>query len=74
MTQQLYLEDSYLKTCTALVTAVQGTVITLDKTIFYPVGGGQACDTGTLLANGTIYKVISVQKVSGALYHQVDRE
>lgn len=74
MTQQLYLEDSYLKTCTASVAAVQGTVITLDKTIFYPVGGGQACDTGTLLANGTIYKVISVQKVSGALYHQVDRE
>lgn len=74
MTQQLYLEDSYLKTCTASVAAVQGNVITLDKTIFYPTGGGQACDTGTLLANGTLYKVVSVQKVSGAIYHQVDRE
>ncbi len=74
MTKQLYLEDSYLKTCTASVTAVQGTVITLDQTIFYPVGGGQACDTGTLLANGEVYRVISVQKVSGEIYHQVDRE
>ncbi len=74
MTKQLFLEDSYLKTCAALVTAVQGTVITLDQTIFYPIGGGQACDTGTLLANGEVYKVISVQKVSGNIYHQVDRE
>src|SRR3989344_6271041 len=74
MTKQLYLEDSYLKICTALVSAVQGTVITLNQTIFYPIGGGQACDTGTLLANGEVYKVISVQKVSGAIYHQVDRE
>jgi len=74
MTKQLYLEDSYLKICTALVSAVQGTVITLDQTIFYPIGGGQACDTGTLLANGEVYKVISVQKVSGEIYHQVDRE
>src|SRR3989338_4044485 len=74
MTKQLYLEDSYLKICTALVSAVQGTVITLDQTIFYPIGGGQACDTGTLLANGEVYRVISVQKVSGEVYHQVDRE
>src|SRR3989344_2505553 len=74
MTKQLYLEDSYLKTCVALVTAVQGNIITLDQTIFYPIGGGQACDTGTLLANGEVYRVISVQKMSGQIYHQVDRE
>ncbi len=74
MTKQLYLENSYLKEGLALITAVQGTVITLDQTIFYPTGGGQACDTGALLANGQVYKVISVQKVSGEIYHQVDRE
>lgn len=74
MTKQLYLEDSYLKTCTALVTAVQGNIIMLDQTIFYPIGGGQACDTGTLLANGEVYRVISVQKMSEQIYHQVDRE
>lgn len=74
MTKPLYLEDSYLKSCTALVTGVQGNVILLDQTIFYPVGGGQACDTGTLLANNEVYQVISAQKVSGEVYHQVDRE
>ncbi|MBI1973073.1 alanyl-tRNA editing protein [Candidatus Woesearchaeota archaeon] len=74
MTKAIYLEDSYLKSCTATVTGVQGTVILLDQTIFYPTGGGQACDTGTLLANGEVYRVTSVQKVSGALYHQVDRD
>lgn len=74
MTKLLCLEDSYLKTCTALVTAVQGNIITLDQTVFYPVGGGQACDTGTLLANGEVYRVVSVQKMSGEAYHQVDRE
>ena len=74
MVKMLYLEDSYLKTCAALVTGVQGTIILLDQTIFYPMGGGQACDTGTLLANGEVYRVISAQKVSGEIYHQVDRE
>lgn len=74
MTKLLYLEDSYLKTCTATVTGVQGNVILLDQTIFYPAGGGQACDTGTLLVDGQVYRVISVQKVSGEVYHQIDRE
>ena len=55
-TTKLYYEDSHLKAFTATVTgcapAKKGWEVTLDATAFYPEGGGQACDLGTL--GGTI--------------------
>lgn len=52
-TQLLFRDDAYLKTATARVAAVEERGITLDRTIFYPPGGGQAGDTGVLVrANG----------------------
>jgi misacylated tRNA(Ala) deacylase len=49
----LFRDDAYLKTATARVLAVHERGIELDRTIFYPLGGGQAGDTGFLLrANG----------------------
>lgn len=48
MTEELFREDSYLKSCEAVVTAVDERGIQLDKTVFYPMGGGQPGDTGTL--------------------------
>ena len=51
-TRKLYYEDSMLKSFTATVTGCEscpkGWAVTLDQTAFYPEGGGQACDTGTL--------------------------
>ncbi len=49
MTEELFREDAYLKSCEARVTAVneRGGLI-LDRTIFYPTGGGQPGDRGTL--------------------------
>ena len=48
MTEELFREDAYLKSCAARVTAVDEGGIRLDRTVFYPMGGGQPGDTGVL--------------------------
>ena len=44
--RELFREDSYLKTCTATVSASGEGSFTVDQTVFYPLGGGQPGDTG----------------------------
>ncbi len=62
-TQALYRIDPYLQTCTAVVTAVHDDGVELDRTVFYPTGGGQAGDRGTLaLADGTTLAVVDARK------------
>lgn len=48
MTEELFRQDAYLKTAGATVVAVGDDGIELDRTIFYPMGGGQPGDTGVL--------------------------
>lgn len=48
MTQDLFRADAYLKECDATVRAVGPQGIVLDRTVFYPLGGGQAGDAGML--------------------------
>jgi len=48
LTQLLFRDDPYLKACEATVVAVHGDAIELDRTVFYPMGGGQAGDTGKI--------------------------
>lgn len=47
MTEELFREDGYLRSCQAVVTAVTDRGFAVDRTVFYPVGGGQPGDTGT---------------------------
>jgi misacylated tRNA(Ala) deacylase len=63
MTDLLFRDDAYLRSCEARVVAVDAAGIRLDRTIFYPQGGGQPGDSGTLtLADGRIVVVIDTRK------------
>lgn len=44
-----------------------------DRTIFYPVGGGQPCDKGFIKRGNEIYKVVNVKKGDGEIIHELDR-
>ena len=48
MTEELFRKDSYLKECDADVTAVERQAVAVDRTVFYPLGGGQPGDTGSM--------------------------
>jgi len=48
-TELVFRDDAYAKTATASVVAVHERGIELDRTVFYPMGGGQAGDTGVLV-------------------------
>lgn len=74
MTDALYLKDSYLKECDATVFSVkEGKYVVLDRTIFYPKGGGQPCDTGKIARGNEIFRVVFVGKFSGEISHEVDQ-
>lgn len=57
-TEPLFREDAYLRDCEATVVHVneRGGIV-LDRTVFYPSGGGQPGDTGVLLLNGMVLPV-----------------
>ena len=62
-TEELFRDDAYLKECTATVTAVDGAGIRLDRTVFYPMGGGQPGDTGVLTrADGSAIAITDTRK------------
>jgi misacylated tRNA(Ala) deacylase len=52
MTETLFREDSYLRSCEATVTGSGDAAIVLDRTVFYPMGGGQPGDTGEISWDG----------------------
>ena len=66
MTEELFRDDATLLECSARVTAIDGASVQLDRTVFYPQGGGQAGDAGMLvLADGRELVVTDTRK--GAL-------
>jgi misacylated tRNA(Ala) deacylase len=72
MTELLYTTDSYLKTMTATVVAHAAGGVVLDRTAFYPGGGGQPADMGGLTdGNGVMYIVMGLKKVDGQIVHQL---
>ncbi|MDP1741308.1 alanyl-tRNA editing protein [Polaromonas sp.] len=80
MTQTLFREDAYQTECAATVTTISEQGIVLDRTVFYPMGGGQAGDAGVLvLAGGREISIIDTRKgkndqgqFTGAICHLPD--
>jgi misacylated tRNA(Ala) deacylase len=67
MTELLFREDAYLGSCTAEVLAVDARGIQLDRTVFYPQGGGQPGDCGVLrLADGRSVAIADTRKGDSA--------
>ncbi len=71
--EKLFYEDSHITTFSARVIGCRetekGFLVTLDATAFYPEGGGQACDIGTL-GNA---RVLDVQEKDGEIFHLCDK-
>lgn len=74
MTELLYQTDSYLQEFEAIVTIVDtdGGAIALDRSAFYPGGGGQPADNGTLLAGEIQYRIRRAKKIGNDVFHFVD--
>jgi Ser-tRNA(Ala) deacylase AlaX len=72
-TKLLYLEDMQQLSCTAYVEAIEEkdgkTIVYLDQTVFYPQGGGQPYDTGTISSPDTTFTVEEVRFIEGRVLH-----
>jgi misacylated tRNA(Ala) deacylase len=70
MVEELFRKDSYLKQADATVTAVEERGVRLDRTIFYPTGGGQPGDTGVLRWDGGEAAIVdSLKAEDGDVLH-----
>ena len=74
MTDLLYLTDSYLKEFEATVVMAEGDRVALDRTAFYPGGGGQPLDLGRLLWDEGEAHVVKVKKQGDLVRHKLDVE
>ena len=72
MSEELFREDASLAECRAVIQAVDAHGVQLDRTVFYPQGGGQAGDAGELrLADGRKLAVVDTRKgeAQGEILH-----
>ncbi|WP_369611355.1 alanyl-tRNA editing protein AlaXM [Sulfurisphaera javensis] len=71
MVEKLYLTDCYIKEFKAKITKIEGNLVFLDKTAFYPGGGGVENDKGFLSFNGGKVEVTNVKEVDNDVAHEV---
>jgi len=76
MTDLLYQTDSYLKEFDAVVTAVdtEARAVLLDRSAFYPGGGGQPADAGVLTSGGISWPVLRAKKGPEGVWHLLGGE
>ena len=71
-TELLYNKNHYTKEFDARVLWKSGSKVILDKTAFYPEGGGQLTDIGYLLRHNNEISVNKVEKIGNAILHTID--
>ena len=78
-TEKYFEQDAFRTECESVILAAEqdektgGGRIALDGTVFYPEGGGQPADRGTLtLPDGTVLRVLDVHEQAGVIWHTVD--
>ena len=70
----IYMTDSYVQEWDAIVESVKDDkYIILDKTAFYPQGGGQPTDTGVMICDNIEYPVVFAGKFEGRISHEVSK-
>ena len=74
MTEKLYHQDAYLQEFEAIVTQLSEDRVALDRTAFYPGGGGQPSDLGRIARDGDEFVVAKVKTEAGEIWHTVDPE
>ena len=71
-TEQLYYADVYQKEFDAKVLKIiNGIYVVLDRTCFYPEGGGQPTDQGWLISGNAKFEVVDVQKIGKVIVHKL---
>ena len=73
MTGELFLKDSYMKEFEARVVKLEGREVVLDRTAFYPGGGGQPADKGTLGIGPVMTSVVDARREGGEVVHVLDK-
>ena len=72
MTEELFREDAYLKSCEATVTGVDDDGVSLDRTVCYPLGGGQPGDTGTMRWGSESAAIVDTRYGAGGIRHVLE--
>ncbi len=73
MTTELFLEDSYLREFEARIVRLDGREVVLDRTAFYPGGGGQPADKGTLGVGPIRADVVDARREGNEIVHILDK-
>lgn len=72
-TQMLYQDDAYLRECEARVLAIRDDGVILDRSVFYPLGGGQPGDVGVLRTeDGSEIAIVDTRRVGEDIVHHCD--
>jgi misacylated tRNA(Ala) deacylase len=72
VTELIYQTDAYLREFEAAVEAVEGEEFRLDRTAFYPGGGGQPSDRGSVKLGDDTIPVVAVRKAGSEVWHRVE--